>query len=325
MKDLLLKKDMLLKYAFTGVIALLLASCGPIQYTTTKVQTLNPPTKRIDLSDTANIAIVALWSAASDSLDTTNAAMLLKENLEASPKYSAYVFPVYTINSGTEMDDEQIDELRETSSADYLIVMENLKVDIGKPKVSGALTGYVYGSDSYYVSIPATYSISLKIYDARRHSLLDQNQVDDTLKIVSRQYLWESEGDELPDKKTVLEAVGKELAQNYAKTIAPYWMEETRYYYLQPEISMAKEYIEDEDWNRAMGVWMQYVDDRNKALAAVCCFNMALACEMLGEYELAIKWMENIKRKDERYYWEEYKHTIEKRMAEKKVIDRSLK
>ncbi|MDR2424036.1 MAG: DUF6340 family protein [Prevotellaceae bacterium] len=317
-------KDFLLKYLLTGTLSLLITACGTIQYTSTKVQTLNPPTRQINLSSSANIAIVALWNTAGDSLDLTNTAMFLKENLEASPKYSAYVFPVYTIQSHEEMSNEQIDEIRATSDADYLIVLANLKIDVGKSKVSGALSGYVYGNESYSISTPAIYGVSFKIYDARQHTLLDSNQVNDTLNLVSKQYYWEVDEDVLPDRKTVVETVGRELTQNYAKRLAPYWMEETRYYYLQSEIERAREYIENEDWHNAMRVWMQHVDNSNKSLAAVCCFNMALGCEMLGEYDLALKWMENIKRKDEKYYWIEYKQTIEKRISEKKVIDKMI-
>jgi transposase len=52
---------------------------------------------------------------------------------------------------------------------------------------------------------------------------------------------------------------------------------------------------------------------------------MAVGCEMLGEYELALKWMETVKRRNENYYWEEYKKLIEKRIEEKTIIDKVMK
>jgi hypothetical protein len=45
---------------------------------------------------------------------------------------------------------------------------------------------------------------------------------------------------------------------------------------------------------------------------------------MLGEYELALKWLDNIKRKNANYYWEEYKKLLEKRINEKAIIDKIM-
>jgi hypothetical protein len=74
-----------------------------------------------------------------------------------------------------------------------------------------------------------------------------------------------------------------------------------------------------------MDVWAKYVNDENSDLAAIACFNMAVGCEMLGEYELALKWLENIKRKNPSYYWDEYKRLIERRREDKSIIDKVMK
>jgi tetratricopeptide (TPR) repeat protein len=171
------------------------------------------------------------------------------------------------------------------------------------------------------------YSLTVKIYNIDKPAVIDEMQISDTLTLQIDASAWETEEelmDRLPDNKAAVLMAIKEIARNYTEEIIPFWKEETRFYYIDPSIAQAEYYIDNEEWTKAMNVWLKYVDDANRELAAISCFNMSVACEMLGEYELALNWMENVKRKNERYYWEEYKRTLEKRIAEKAVIDRIM-
>jgi DNA-binding transcriptional regulator GbsR (MarR family) len=139
--------------------------------------------------------------------------------------------------------------------------------------------------------------------------------------------LWETEDEimeRLPDNKTSVMYIIKELSKSYVEEIVPFWNEETRFYYVDNNFAKAGYYVANADWAKAMDVWLQYVNDANSERAAVACFNMAVGCEMLGEFELALKWMDNVKRKNDNYYWEEYKKLLEKRIAEKAVIDKIM-
>ena len=291
-------------------------SCQSVRYVSTEIQTLNPPSKTLNLSDATNIAIVALFGGApTDSTLFTDIAMSLKKNLEASPKYESYVFPVYTLNVGTEgLNEDHIAEIKNASDADYLIAVEKFNVSFSRKRI--ATSAYTQ------VALVAEYDATFGIYDTRASRMLDEGKMNDTLLLLTNIYPWENEDEVvLPDKKEAASIVGKQITELYAKEIAPFWREETRYYYLGPGIQSAETYIDRKNWPGAMEVWANYVDDADKTLAAASCFNMALGCEMIGEYELALKWMETVKRKNKAFYWDEYKRTLERRIAEKEIIN----
>jgi tetratricopeptide (TPR) repeat protein len=304
-------------------------SCESVRYASTKVQTLTPPARIVDLPDTANIAIaVALHSdylpdneKSSDSLTMTNMAMAIKDNLEKSPKYSSYIFPVYTVNAGKEgLPEESIPDIKESSNANYLISVEEFKFTLHRQRVRT--------SRNNCMRIVAPHSLTVKIYDVDKLAVIDKKTINDTITFQIDAHSWETEDelmDRLPDDKVTVAHLINELAKSYTEEIMPFWKEETRFYYVDNSFENAEDYIADENWPEAMEIWMKYVNSENSRLAAISCFNMAVGCEMLGEYELALKWMDGVKRKSANYYWEEYKKLLEKRIEEKAVIDRILR
>jgi tetratricopeptide (TPR) repeat protein len=291
---------------------------------------LTPPARIVYLPDTANIAITAALHSdyltgnekLFDSLIMTNIAMEIKHNLEKSPKYSSYIFPVYTINAGeTGLTDDNIWEIKESSNAHYLIAVEEFKCTFHKQRVQTARTNCV--------RIITPYRLVVKIYDIDKLTVVDNHTIVDTVTIQIDANPWETENelnDRIPDNKAAYMYIIRDLAKSYAEEITPFWKEETRFYYIDDNnFAQAKYYIANENWAKAMNIWVQYVNDTNRDLAAISCYNMAVGCEMLGEYELALKWMENIKRKNPDYYWEEYKRLIERRIEERAIIDKLMK
>jgi hypothetical protein len=290
---------------------------------------LTPPVRLVYLPDTANIAVMAALHGdylpdkekSFDSLVMTNIAMAIKNNLEKSPKYSSYIFPVYTINAGeTGITDDNLWDIKESANANYLIAIEDFKCDFYRQRVRTARDNCV--------RIVTPHRLVVKIYDTDKLTIVDNRTIVDTLTIQINAHSWETENeliDRIPDNKEASMYVIKDLAKSYVEEIMPFWKEETRFYYINDNLAQAEYYIANENWAKAMNVWAKYVNDENRDLAAISCFNMAVGCEILGEYELALKWMENIKRKNPDYYWEEYKKLIEQRLKEKAIIDKIMK
>ncbi|MDR2287195.1 MAG: DUF6340 family protein [Prevotellaceae bacterium] len=323
-----MKKNMFVRHItlFTAVMSLfLVTSCESVKYSSTKVQTLIPPARIINLPDTVNIAVAAVLNTyylfdtgkSLDSLAITGVAMAIKNNLEKSPKYSAYIFPVYTINSEEKgLTEENIRDIKENSGANYLIAVEEFKTSFNRQRVRTARENCV--------RIVTPHSLTVKIYDIDKFTVIDEREIIDTVTFQVDAYAWETEDeliDRLPDDKASVAYLVKEVAKSYAEEISPFWKEETRFYYIADNLVRAEYHIDGGDWAKAMDVWMKYVNDENRDLAAISCFNMAVGCEMLGEYELALKWMDNVKRKNVIYYWEEYKNMLEKRIVDKAIID----
>jgi hypothetical protein len=307
-----------------------LTSCESVKYTSTRVQTLTPPARVIYLpSDTANIAVTAALHGdylpdnerSLDSLAMTAMAMAIKHNLEKSPKYSSYIFPVYTVNAGeTGLTGNDILDIRESSNANYLIAVEDFKYTFHRQRIRTAKYNCV--------RIVTPYTLVVKIYDIDKFTIIDERTIADTLTIQVDADPWETENefkDRIPDNKASIMYIIVEVAKFYTEEIVPFWKDETRFYYINNRLAQAEYYAANENWSKAIDVWAKYVNDEDMELAAVSCFNMAVGCEMLGEYELALKWMENVKRKHPNYYWEKYQKLIERRIAEKVIIDKVMR
>lgn len=55
----------------------------------------------------------------------------------------------------------------------------------------------------------------------------------------------------------------------------------------------ATDYVEEDQWEEAMKVWMEIASDSSNNLRrAAACYNTAIASWLLGEKELAIKWLD---------------------------------
>jgi tetratricopeptide (TPR) repeat protein len=294
------------------------------------VQTLTPPSRIVSLpSDTVNIAVTAALHSdylpdnetSLDSLAMTGMAMAIKYNLEKSPKYSSYIFPVYTINAGeTGLTEDNILDIKESANADYLIAVEDVKYAFHRQRIRTARDNCV--------RIIAPYKLVVRIYNVDQFTIVDERTIFDTLTIQVDANPWETEDelmDRIPDNKASIMYIIREVAKLYTEEIIPFWKEETRFYYIDNHLVQAEYYIANENWSKALDVWAKYVNNTNRELAAIACFNMAVGCEMLGEYELALKWMESVTRKNPDYYWEEYKKLIERRIEEKAIIEKIMK
>lgn len=84
------------------------------------------------------------------------------------------------------------------------------------------------------------------------------------------------------------------LGEVSARTFAPVWKEEnyTFIYYESPEAWLtAAQYASDYKWNEAMKVWISLLDTNNTMKRSCAEYNIATACFLMGDNELALKWL----------------------------------
>ncbi|MDY5780335.1 MAG: DUF6340 family protein [Candidatus Cryptobacteroides sp.] len=84
------------------------------------------------------------------------------------------------------------------------------------------------------------------------------------------------------------------LGEVSARTFAPVWKEETYtfIYYESPEAWLAAaQYATDYKWNEAMKVWISLLDTNNPMKRSCAEYNIATACFLMGDNELALKWL----------------------------------
>ncbi|MDR0419371.1 MAG: DUF6340 family protein [Prevotellaceae bacterium] len=83
------------------------------------------------------------------------------------------------------------------------------------------------------------------------------------------------------------------MARDIASNINVHWLADSRVYYSSGSKNMrkAEEYANTYSWSEAMALWQNDVNTKNEKLSAKAAFNMALACEMMGLFDVAIDWL----------------------------------
>jgi hypothetical protein len=95
------------------------------------------------------------------------------------------------------------------------------------------------------------------------------------------------------NKKLIYQDAAGYLGKRFGTKIIPSWVDDERGYYhsLHPEMRKAEKYIQNYDGLKAGEIWNKQTKNKNQKIAAKACYNMALACEMEGKYDLAIDWL----------------------------------
>ena len=331
---------------FAGALMSSISSCSTVERFSTNIQTLASPDKIVGLPANANIAIAVsiypdtrsdsmkMRGFPSDSVMLVKAAFALKERLEESPKYPNYDFPIYSFprtelqQSNRRLSPENIALIADSSQAHYLISIEYLQADLWYE--SGRGFDDDYGAYNFLRAM-VPYDAIFRIYNIATGEMLDNKVIMDTLIYETTILPSETANSALrrmPDPVDAVPAACERVAGQYADRITPRWQEEVRFYYSvnnNTDMSAAARSVRRGQWSDAIKIWSKYVDNSDTNLAAVACFNMAVGCEMMGEYELAIDWLQNAMRKNHRYYSFTYEKILQQRIEEKSVIDRAMK
>ncbi len=79
-----------------------------------------------------------------------------------------------------------------------------------------------------------------------------------------------------------------------AGSFAPQWKHEqyTVLYYEEQLWYNALAMTEQHNWRGAMDIWMQQTGSYDTLRRSVACYNLSLACYMLGDYDLALEWLD---------------------------------
>ena len=116
-------------------------------------------------------------------------------------------------------------------------------------------------------------------------------------------------------------------AYEYSRALAPYWTTENRAWFINgdPLLRKAGVLAEEGDWERAAEIWKKLSESTSKQLAARACFNMALASEMMDQFDIALEWTEKADKLGLSYYPNHYKAILAERIIDKLKLDKQMK
>jgi hypothetical protein len=175
-----------------------------------------------------------------------------------------------------------------------------LSLDFFKTSIS-AVFGYKKNIDwgnmaenSYYAAnLKIGYIANLRLYYPKNKELLLSYFLMDTLVWEGGNFEVKTLFKDLTKVKDALTETGIAAAMNLSKRIAPNWNSYSRAYFssgneILLETSLM---IQKNDWETAMNKWLEVLDKtKSKSLKSKLEFNLALANEMQGDLNEAIRW-----------------------------------
>ena len=287
---------------------LLLSSCGPyLQFFNVEVKV--PANLPVDFKDKSVSVFTAIplteqlnentLSTAEDSVLMINFAKGMATSLEKHLALDAGAIPVFN-HFESEISDIRersfIESLSQSSESDVLILLENLKV--GKfeklktdktPVRAGFATSYIY----------APLSLLINIYEGSTGDLITSLTQNDTIywEILSKEDVREERLMKglFPALNKISVPAGEDIINNFF----PDWVNEERALYTYDDYSWrrAMSLAMDFKWTDAMSIWMAETTSQDKVKASCAAYNIAIACEMLEKYDLAIEWLDYAKKR----------------------------
>ncbi|MCQ2140814.1 MAG: DUF6340 family protein [Bacteroidales bacterium] len=244
----------------------LLTSCGPSTYT--MLVGMRYPSKSGLAPVGKDIAVLYLHDKeCSDTLFNNRVADAVACSLEDDYFGGASAVQVYSMEklSGDYSSLDSMALLATDLGPDVLFLVDtpDFYIESGKPKVNAGLYAYdTMGKDSVYrVYARAEVPVTTEPFDS--------SQIKKSVKLA--------------------EAIGKKMADNFIST----WNNEYyTVYYFDTEASMkAVELASEMKWENALEIWLRLVKTKNLHSRSCFEYNVAVACYMLGEYDLAVEWL----------------------------------
>ncbi len=224
----------------------------------------------------------------------------------------------------------EVEQICKDYSADGLILLETFDSNISRNFGSKQKTKKEDGKDITYTEHIASVDIAVnagwRIYFPAERKIVDQNV------FVDRQG-WDGKGltkgeaeRNLPKIERAVEDAGYYAGKQYAFRISPMWIWVSRKYYVKgnDDFKDARYKVQSKKWEDAALIWKRYVNDPDTKIAGYACYNMALASEVLGEFEIALDWAQ---RAYSDYYLKparEYINILENRIRDTEALDRQM-
>jgi len=237
-----------------------------------------------------------------DSVASNEATDALISLLKTSPWYSGVTLSkhIYYRNDSLRvvlpLSWQVIDSLSNVYNSKIVLSLEYLKV---RPHYD---TYPLWRGDfkEYYGFIQVSSYTYWRIYNVETKKIDLGQLLTDTLLWEKNDWIEVTPGNQLPGIFEACAFAGADAGEQFAQLIAPQWQKDSRAIYVpntKKEMNRAYQLAMHGNWLEAAAVWQRLSSSPNKELAAQSAFNMALANEMLGKFQLSIEWLDYAKSK----------------------------
>lgn len=254
-----------------------------------------------------------------------------------SPRFKAVVIEGANLKgTGTRefpppLDGNTIDQLCKQYSVDALILLEAFDSNVGLSESKRNVKnknkeGVEYTTIEFDAMISMNVASGWRVYDYTTRNIADENRFSDNKQ-------WSAVGNsktearsKLPNKRDVLNQSAYYSGEKYAIRISPNWANVSRYYFTKgvDDFKLARDYAIANKWDQAMDIWKKYTVSSDTKIAGRACHNMAVACEMKGELDLALVWSRKAYNDFALNSERSYINTLQQRISNVKVLDKQM-
>lgn len=216
-----------------------------------------------------------------------------------------------------------LERISGSTNADLFIILDSIKITMGNE----SYVDYMAYPTLYYQTREMAVNAYWSIFDLVERKRLDRYRYSDTLYWEKSAYTEAKLNKEMPSLEKCLREMSFFVAFDYGKRVLPSWDKEGRYYFElgNKDFKLASQLIRDEDnWDKAIELWLKYVDNFDREIASRACFNLALAYEIKGNFDLAIKWAEQSKKIKNKTKTKYYISILEDRKKDLEKLQKQL-
>lgn len=323
MKRIYLKQACII---FTLIIITLHFS-GCTQYAYKEIQVLDPPSTNLFLKGKKVTILQNSYRKSSDTvkgvlLDTIHRYALdgFKYSLEDYGNIS------YDVDSATKVsvtknkrltyyDWQKLDSISKIRNSEIIFIHDASDVN--------EKTDY-YNNDQGFLEVWKDIYIANRwvIIDPVNEKVLKEEITVDTLTYLEYGIFVNSTKDKLPKLEDVLAEISWETGRIYAEKYIPTWQNRNRLYFDLPNdgYTEAIKALRYNELNTAAAIFSKYAEHKNDRIAALSKYNMAVVCELKGEYEVALEWLRDSYKQKQYYSTEEYIKIIKRRITETEYL-----
>ncbi|MDR0421069.1 MAG: tetratricopeptide repeat protein [Prevotellaceae bacterium] len=304
-----------------------------------EIQLLSPPENTVNFGESdKNAAIVAIHYYENeknqqseiftlDSILVNVVANGIKETLTESPIFEYTDIPVFNIYSDTAMIDEdvsksELDIISEQTGAKIVIAVEFIDIS----------AQYIFEKSKQRPLVTnIDFVVKINAYDVNTGDKVAKYMGKDNVMIPAS---YDDNGNYTPAPRIedARRITAEMIGRDFAKRIAPTWETAERLvfydaYYDKRNSKLNTAYnaaIKENNWVNALKYWTDAIEESStKSKQAQIMYNIAVSCEMLENFDLAIKWLEKAKALRTRIgdNIDDYVNILKQRIADKKILD----
>lgn len=197
-------------------------------------------------------------------------------------EYTKFIDPDYGLYT-----QEEIEQIADTTQADLLFSFDWFAATdgISSPKYLGP---HYFRSAKEVVKIIVCWNI----YDLNKPELNYSHLKIDTVSWIEPAYTLREARKVLPNRLEAVNVAAEIAGLEFAEFLVPHWIEVDRVYYKSGfgELKKTVGLLKQGQWFEAAEIWKKYTSHKNKSIAAKSMYNLALACEILGDMDAALDW-----------------------------------